>query len=193
MKTPPFLAIFVSATVVLLAGSARAAVTAGAPFGRTRPQTEKFAQTRSAGQGRHLRPLEHLRRIIITGGSGDQVVIDAIKKAERRELKAVTIEVTSIGNRVEVRTRYPENSHNLGSVSVATRGRAAGRGGYRQVDFGRREHHGVDGELQSHTISGNVTVTAAADVPIAEIDLGGRPRQTSKSSEHGVSSIIVEM
>ena len=185
MKTHPFLAIFVSATVVLLAGSARAAVTAGAPFGSdAAQQTEKFAKTVPLVKGGTFDLSNISGDIIITGGSGDQVVIDAIKKGRSaEELKAVTIEVTSIGNRVEVRTRYPENSHNLGSVSVGyTVAVPRAAAVIVKSISGDENITGVDGELQSNTISGNVTVTAAADVRSLKSISGDVHVQTSKSS-----------
>ena len=131
--------------------------------------TEKFAKTVPLAKGGMVDLGNISGNITVTVGAGDQVVIDAIKRGRStEELKEVTIDVTSTANRVEVRTRYPENRRNI-SVSVdytVTVPKSAGVT-IKSVS-GDSTVTGIDGELQINTVSGDVHVTGAADLRSAK-------------------------
>ena len=101
--------------------------------------------------------------IVITGGAGDQVVIDAVKRGKTAEdLKLVQIEVMTTASRVEVRTQYPRERRNI-NVSVdytVTVPRAAGVT-VRTVS-GNLNLATIDGELMADSVSGDVTVKSAS-------------------------------
>ena len=81
-------------------------------------QTEKFSKTVPLPKGGSLDLSNISGDIVITGGAGDQVVIDAVKRGKTAEdLKLVQIEVAATATRVEVRTQYPRERRNV-NVSV---------------------------------------------------------------------------
>jgi len=131
--------------------------------------TEKFAKTVPLAKGGMLDLSNISGNITITVGAGDQVVIDATKRGRTaEELKEVTIDVTPSPNRVEVRTRYPENKRNI-SVSVeyhVTIPRGAGAT-IKSISSDVTAT-GVDGELSANSISGDVHVTGAANLRAAK-------------------------
>ena len=175
MKTQRILlAPFLVAAIVLLAGAAPSAAA---------QQTEKFSKVVPLARGGTFDLSNISGDIVITGGAGDQVVIDAVKKGRNAaEFKDVTIEVTSTANRVEVRTRYPEGRRNI-SVSVdytVTVPRAAAV--IVKSISGDEKLTGVDGELHANTISGSVTVASASDVRLVKAISGDVHLTTVKSS-----------
>jgi DUF4097 and DUF4098 domain-containing protein YvlB len=186
MKTCRFLTAFSIAGVVLLAGPARAAVPASAApsiADQGQQQTEKFSKTVPLAKGGTFDLSNISGNIVITGGSGDQVVIDAVKKGKNAdEFKDVTIEVTATANRVDVRTRYPEGRRNI-SVSVdytVTVPRSAAVN-VKSIS-GDEKLTGLDGELHANTISGSLSVTAASDVRSVKSISGDVHLTTAKSS-----------
>lgn len=197
MKTQRILAILFVAGAVLLAGSVGAAVPAGAApsIVGAQPQTEKFSKTVPLAKGGTFDLSNISGNIVITGGSGDQVVIEALKKGRTAdELKEVTIEVTAAANRVEVRTRYPEGRRNF-SVSVdytVTVPRAAAV--IVKSISGDEKLSGLDGELHVNSISGSVSVTSATDVRSVKSVSGDVTVQSSKSTAAlSVSSVSGEV
>ena len=185
MKTHRFLAVLSLAGVVLLSGSARAAapVSAAPSVFDQNQQTEKFSKTVPLAKGGTFDLSNISGDIVITGGPGEQVVIEAVKKGRTvEELKEVTIEVTTSANRVEVRTRYPEGRRNV-SVSVnytITVPRAAAIN-VKSIS-GDEKISGLDGEVHATTVSGDVSVASAAEVRAVKSVSGDVHVQTSKST-----------
>jgi DUF4097 and DUF4098 domain-containing protein YvlB len=172
MKTSRVIPVLVAAGLVLSAASAQAAGPGPGPgrhlaslFDVFQSQTEKFAKTVALPKGGAVEIANISGDITITAGSGDQVVIDATKKGRTAdELKSVTIEVASSGNRVEIRTNYPEGRRNI-SVSVdyvITLPKSAAVT-VKSIS-GDERITGVEGELSVTTISGDVTVNGAGDL-----------------------------
>jgi len=131
--------------------------------------TEKFSKTVPLANGGLLDLSNIAGDVRITGGAGDQVVIDATKRGRTaEELKEVTIEVTSAANRVEVRTRYPETRRNI-SVSVSFTVTVPKYAAVTVKSVSGGVHvEGFDGELHATSVSGNVTAAAAADLRSAK-------------------------
>ncbi|HEX8030110.1 MAG TPA: hypothetical protein VF491_16670, partial [Vicinamibacterales bacterium] len=64
--------------------------------------TENFDRTMPMPAGGTLRLKTFSGRVKITGGSGDQLVIHAIRRATRDRLNDIKIEITQSGNTIEV-------------------------------------------------------------------------------------------
>src|SRR5688572_27364 len=127
--------------------------------------TERFSKTVRLGRGGTFALSNVAGDIVITGGGGSDVRIDAIKRvrardeaAARTQLQGIEIEIVELSNRVEVRTVYPgvQRRNALGVVdytvalpqdsSVTVRGVA-----------GNVQVSNVRGELHAESVNGNVT------------------------------------
>jgi hypothetical protein len=131
--------------------------------------TENFSRTVRLGRNGAFDLANIAGDIVITGGGGDDVRIDAVKRARGRDdaqgrmrLEDVTIEVRELPNRVDVRTEYPRDG-----------GRA--RNSFVAVDYtiqlpqeasvtvktvsGDVRVSNVRGRLTAETVSGNVVAS----------------------------------
>ncbi len=190
-STHRFLAI-VAAAAVLAAAPATAAslysTAAGSLGWEGEPQqTEKFSKTLPLPKGGSFDLSNISGDIVIAGGAGDQVVIDAVKRGKTAEdLKLVQIEVASTATRVEVRTQYPRERRNV-NVSVdytVTVPRAAGVT-VRTVS-GNLNLATIDGELMADSVSGDVTVKSASRLESART-VSGNVTVTSAASDGDIS------
>ncbi len=85
-------------------------------------QVEKFTRSVKVGDGAVL-DLSHLAGdVLVTGGGGSEIKIDATKRVRHRDadeakrlLEALRIEVNTFNNRVEVRTIYPRRTSTRGN------------------------------------------------------------------------------
>ncbi len=116
------------------------------PRTRRPEQTERFTKTFRVGRNASLYLGNLSGDIIVKAGSGDDIVIDALKRAPQgpdaqRQLNAVTIDAVQQASRVEVRTRYPEHG---GDIRTS-------------VDFTVTVP--ADTALDLHSVSGDVRVT----------------------------------
>jgi DUF4097 and DUF4098 domain-containing protein YvlB len=195
--------VVVLAAAALLAGTpdraARAATDPGCPaaWDGDQQQTEKFTKTVPLPKGGSLDLSNISGDIVITGGAGDQVVIEAVKRGKTAEdLKLVQVEVVTTATRVEVRTQYPRERRNF-SVSVdytVSVPRAAGAT-VRSVS-GDLKVLTVDGLLAVETVSGDVTIGKAGQLESAKsvsgnvvIDTAGSEGDLSVSSVSGDVSL----
>lgn len=126
-------------------------------------QTETFSKTVPLGKSGSVDVSNISGNISVTGGTGDQVVIDALKRGRSvDDLKTVTIEVSATDGRVEVRTRYPQQSrHNSVSVTYTITVPKSAVVNVRSIS-GDLKVATVDGELRAETVSGDVDITSAA-------------------------------
>jgi DUF4097 and DUF4098 domain-containing protein YvlB len=109
-------------------------------------QTEKFSRTFRVGPNASLDVSNVSGDITVTAGSGDQIVVDATKRTPQgadaqQQLQAVTIEAVERAGRVEVRTRYPQDSRHL----------------HTSVDYAVTVPPGTAANI--HSVSGDVHVT----------------------------------
>jgi len=135
-------------------------VTARAYQGRTRnngpEQTENFSRKVKVGRDGRVSISNVAGDIKITGGSGDDVTIEAVKRTrgDRSQLGAVQIVVDDRPGRVEVRTDYESNrSYRNRNIDVS-------------VDFTVLVPATATVDVKS--VSGNVTVTGVQGVVHAE-------------------------
>lgn len=147
---------------------AQAAVTAAERHDRSGTwgepqQTERFSKTVPLGKTGSVLVANISGTIIVTGGTGDQVVIEAIKSGRTLEdIKQVEIDVATLDGRVEIVTRHPRGirtHHGSVDYTVTLPRSAAVR--VKSIS-GDIEVSTVDGALRADTISGNVEITTAA-------------------------------
>jgi DUF4097 and DUF4098 domain-containing protein YvlB len=146
--------------------------------GRTRnngpEQTEAFSRKVKVGRDGRVSISNVAGDIKITGGSGDDVTIDAVKRtrSDRGELAAVQIIVDDRPGRVEVRTEYPNVwSYRNRNIDVS-------------VDYTVLVPATATVDVKS--ISGNVTVTGVQGVVRAEsisgtVRTSATPKLTAKT------------
>jgi DUF4097 and DUF4098 domain-containing protein YvlB len=131
--------------------------------------TEKFSKTVPLGKGGTFDLGNISGDIVITGGAGEQVVIDAVKRGKTAEdLKAVQIEVTATAARVEVRTKYPQEKRNINASVDFTVSVPRGAAVIVNSVSGGMKVSNIDGAVRINTVSGDVNVTAAAQLEVAK-------------------------
>ncbi len=136
-------------------------------------EVEKFSKTVPLGKTGSVVVTNIAGDITVTGGAGDQVVIDAVKRGRTADdLRAIQIEVIAAEGRVEVATRYPrwnreEHRHDNSSVTYTL---TIPRGAMLRVKSisGDVRVSTVDGELRAETVSGNVEVSQAGALDAAK-------------------------
>lgn len=148
------------AIALMLAGAAGSSWAAPAPRGAGQ-ETEKFAKTVPLAKGGSLDVSNVSGNITVTGGAGDQVVIDAVKRGKTADdLKALEIEVIATANRVQVRAQYPRDRRNVNaSVDFTISVPRHAIVGVRSVS-GDVKLSSVDGAARAETVSGNVSASA---------------------------------
>jgi DUF4097 and DUF4098 domain-containing protein YvlB len=126
-------------------------------------QTEKFSKTVPLPKGGSVDITNVAGDIVITGGTGDQVVIDAVKYGRTADdLKALEIEVTTTAGRVDVRAKYPPERRNISaSVDFTISLPRYARVSVKSVS-GDLKLSTIDGGLRAETVSGDVSVSSAA-------------------------------
>jgi DUF4097 and DUF4098 domain-containing protein YvlB len=142
-----------------------------------REETERFSRRVRLGQTGSFIVTNVSGDIAVSGGSGEDVVIEAVKRTsgDRAELDDVAIEVDEAAGRVEIRTRYE--------------GRARQRRGDRvSVDFTVAVPAGATVEVRS--VSGNarvanVTGAIRAESVSGDISTVGSPRVEVAKSVSG--------
>jgi len=169
------LLIGVVALGILLAGAPATAAlprTAGAgPTDRWSDQqlTEKFSKTVPLPKDGSFELSNISGDIVITGGAGDQVVIDAVKRGRTAEdLKALQIEVTTSATRVSVRAEYPRERRNINASVDFTVTVPRGAAVTVTSVSGDLKLLTIDGSLRAETVSGDVSITSAAQLESAK-------------------------
>jgi DUF4097 and DUF4098 domain-containing protein YvlB len=157
----------------LSSADAKASVRAGtrAYQGRNNgpEQTERFSRKIRVGRDGRLSVENISGDVVVTGGSGDEISIEAVKRTrgDRGQLQNVSIEVEEIGGRVDVRTGH------------------TGRNIRAWVDYQITVPPSISVEVQS--ISGDVRVTNVQGVVRGEsvsgdVTMSGTPNlQTAKT------------
>ena len=132
--------------------------------------TESVSRTARIGRDGSLDLRNIAGRVTVTGVSGDDVRIDAVKRVWHQDpeqaralLKELDVEVTEGASRVEVRTRFPrQRSYDAEvdySVSVPQNTRVTLRAVSGDVVVSN-----VRGELTAEAVNGSVTASSVGDV-----------------------------
>lgn len=137
--------------------------------------TDRFNRTVRIGRAGSLELSNVAGDITVTGGSGEEVRIEAIKRVRSRDesnarslLDELRIEVTELSNRVEVRTLYPRNRRNYsGSVDFTVSVPTGASATLRSVSGDVRVTN-VRGELRAESISGEVITSGATRLSLVK-------------------------
>lgn len=118
--------------------------------------------------------------VLVTGGGNGEIRIEATRRVHHRDgtqarrlLEELRLDMTQVGDRVEVRTQYPRRSGGPGERGISAR-----------VDYvisvptpaavaiktisGDAGVTGVTGEVRAESVSGDVSVTATPNVTLAK-------------------------
>jgi DUF4097 and DUF4098 domain-containing protein YvlB len=157
-------------------------------------QTERFSRKVRVGRDGRVSISNISGDIVVTGGSGDEVSIEAVKRTrgDRSELAGVEIVVEERAGRVDVRAEHERNR--------SDRGR---RGDSLSVDFtvtvpasvsldvhsvsGSLKVTGVRGAVRAETVSGNVTTTDTPNLEHAK-SVSGDVSLTGAAAEGDLSA-----
>ena len=157
-------------------------------FGRGPEYTENFSRTVKIGRNGGLDLQNVAGDITVTGGGGDEVKIDAVKRVRHPNeaegkalLSEININVADRGGRVEVRTDYPRRRNWSGGVDFTVSVPRDASVALRSVS-GTVKVTNVNGELRAESVSGDIvtmttkklrwakTVSGDVDVSEAEAD-----------------------
>ena len=141
-------------------------------------QIEKVSQTYKVGDAGAL-DLSHLSGDIrVTGGSGNEIKVDATKRVRHRDpeqakrlLEALRVDVNNFNGRVEVRTIYPRRGSFGNNISASVDyviAVPAGATVSLKSISGDISVSNVKGEVRAETVSGSVNVNATPNVTIAK-------------------------
>ena len=141
-------------------------------------QIEKISQTYKVGDAGAL-DVSHLAGDIrVTGGGGNEIKIDATKRARHRDpeqakrlLEALRIDVNNFNGRVEVRTIYPRRGsfgNNISATVDYVITVPAGATVSLKSISGDISVSNVKGEVRAETVSGSVNVNATPNLTIAK-------------------------
>lgn len=163
--------------------------------GRSGPeQTERFSRKVKVGRDGRISIDNIAGSIVVTGGAGDEVSIEAVKRTrgDRSELAAVRITVDERAGRVEVRTEGEQSRSRRGSqVSVDYTVTVPSSA---SVDLhsvsGSMRVAGVHGSVRAETVSGNVTTTDTPKLEVAK-SISGDVSLTGAAAEGDLSAASV--
>lgn len=129
--------------------------------------TERFSKTAHLDQNGTFDLSNISGTIVITGGSGRDVTIEAIKRVQRPNpnaaralLQMIDIQVVEQANRVEVRTTYPRPRNFPGSVDFTVSVPEDANVTIKTLSGNVRATN-IRGELRAEAVSGNVAAAAA--------------------------------
>jgi DUF4097 and DUF4098 domain-containing protein YvlB len=136
--------------------------------GRGPEQTERFSKRVKMGRDGRLTVANVSGDITVTGGTGDEVSIEAVKRArgDRDDLRSVDIEVDDRGGRVEVRTNYSgRNEHVAVDYTITVPSTAAVE---LSAVAGSLKVTDVKGSVRLNTVSGSISASGSPRVEAAK-------------------------
>ena len=144
--------------------------TAALPAAAQSEVSERFSKTAHLDQNGTVDLTNVIGDIVITGGTGREVSIEAVKRVQRPNsrvaralLQMIDIEVTEQGNRVEVRTVVPRPRNFPGSVDFTVTVPEDANVIVKTMT-GSIRASGVKGELRADTVAGSISATAVRRV-----------------------------
>ena len=150
----------------VLAMAVLAAAVSAPPAAAQTDVTERFSKTAHLDQSGTFDLSNIAGTIVVTGGGGRDVTIEAIKRVQRPNPNAarallgmIDIEVVEQANRVEVRTMYPRPRNFPGSVDYTVSVPEDANVTIRTMSGDIRVTR-IGGELRAQTVTGNVVAVA---------------------------------
>jgi len=211
---PRLVTLLVALAAVATAGPARAAsgvssrgpAVAESQRDRNRnEQTERITRSFKLGPNGQIDLGNIAGDITVTGGGGDEVSIEVVKRARgtsdadaTEQLKLVNVEISERAGRVDVRTRYPDRSERSGrrsiNVSVTyTVTAPAGTGVTARSISGDVSITGIKGSVDAESVSGEIRIqqgvlverakSISGDVEIDGVSVDGTLEASSVSGD----------
>jgi DUF4097 and DUF4098 domain-containing protein YvlB len=151
-------------------------------------QTEHFTGKYKIGREGRVSIANISGDIVITGGSGDEVSVDAVKRTrgDRSTLADVRVQVDNAPSRVEIRTEYPRTSHTNVSVDYTVTVPNGASVELHSVS-GSIRVTGVRGSVRLETMSGTVTASDTPNVEVAKT-MSGDVNLSGISTDGNVSA-----
>lgn len=180
----------------------------GGERGRGGPEvTERFSRTVRLDRNGTFDLSNVAGDIIVTGGGGADVQIDAIKRVRGRDeadgktlLQQTQILISETGNRVEVRTEHPREERNLRGAAVDyTVALPQDASVILKTVSGDLRITNVRGELRAGTVSGDVQAsgarrlgsisTVSGDIQITDAQAEGEVSVTTVSGDQNIRGL----
>ncbi len=165
----PMLQRFVARAVVAVAIAATVAAAAAQPATDER-------RTFTVGRGSALDVANVAGNVRISAGEGDVIVVETMRRlrgdSRRDGASTVRVEMTQVGNRVEVRARGSMSSRSSDVIDITVSVPADAAVIARSVS-GHVALTGTSGESRLETVSGDVDVAKAGNVTLAKSVSGG--------------------
>ncbi len=139
-------------------------------------QTERLTETYKVGADAAVDLSQLAGDVRVTTGRGNEIRVEAIKHVRHRDrdegkrlLTLLRIDVTQVGNRIEIRTMYPRTTgrNTSASVDYSITVPADAAVAVKTVS-GDLSVTGVRGEVRAETISGDVDVVATPNLAVAK-------------------------
>jgi len=132
-------------------------------------QTDRFSAKYKIGRDGRLSLTNISGDITVTGGSGDEAAVDAVKRTrgDRAMLGDVRIQADASANRVDIRTEYPRTTRSSVSVDYTVTVPAGASIELHSIS-GTIKVTGVRGSVRVETISGSVTASDTPNVELAK-------------------------
>jgi hypothetical protein len=125
--------------------------------------TDRWSRTFKVGPSGSLDLSNISGDIVVTGGGGDEIRVEAVKRVHardadqaKRQLEAITIEAREHAGRVDISTTYPRGQNIHVDVDYTVHVPASATVSLRSVS-GNLQLTGVKGEARLESVSGNVT------------------------------------
>ena len=167
----------------------------GGGSGRGPEYTENFSRTVRIGRTGALDLQNVAGDISVTGGGGDDVRIEAVKRvrhpneAEAKALLSeIAIEVADRGGRVEVRTEYPRRRNWSGGVDFTLSVPRDASVALRSVS-GTVKVTNINGELRAETVSGDIITMTAKKLRVAKTVSGDVEISESEADELSLGTV----
>lgn len=164
-------------------------------FGRGPEYTENFSRTVKLGRNGTFDLQNVAGDISVTGGGGDEVRIEAVKRVRHPNeaegktlLSEIEIQVIERSGRVDVRTEYPRRRNWSGGVDFTVSVPRDASVSLRSVS-GTIKVTSINGELRAETVSGDIVAMTTRKLRTAKTVSGDVEISEAEAEELSVGSV----